>query len=133
MKPFFVDTSAFYALADRDDRHHAEACAIVERELKSKTHPFTTNYVVAETHVLILSRLGHQAARRWLRDFVLPQEQVSEADQQAARAIILRHADKGYSLTDATSFAVMRRSGVHQVFAFDVHFAQFGFELIRCG
>jgi predicted nucleic acid-binding protein len=58
-------------------------------------------------------------------------EQVTLRDQFDARNIILSHADKDYSLADATSFAVMRRLGVRLAFTFDAHFTQFGFEVER--
>jgi len=126
----FVDTSALYALADENDRHHAEAKRTAERIKKLGVLAFTTNYIVAETHVLLLSRLGADAARTWLDRFVLKVEQVSEKDQAHARNLVLTHDDKDYSLTDASSFSIMRRLGTHIAFAFDAHFRQFGFEII---
>lgn len=131
MELVLTDTSAFYALADLADRHHREAVGCASRLTGSAHRVFTTNYIVAETHVLILSRLGPEAARKWLRDFSLPIEQVTAEDQAAARAIVLDNTDRSYSLTDAASFAVMRRLGVRRAFAFDTHFEQFGFLLER--
>ena len=131
MERTLVDTSALYALADRSDRHHAAAVVVARRLTADGVRPFTTNYLVAEGHVLLLSRIHPEAARRWLRQLSLPVEQVTEADQLDARAIILGHADKDYSLTDATSFAVMRRLGIGRAFAFDDHFRQFGFAVER--
>ena len=92
---------------------------------------FTTNFVVAETYALINARRGHRAARAWLRDFDLEIVRVSEDDEAGARDILFRHDDKAYSYTDATSFAVMERRGVRLALAFDEHFAQYGFELLR--
>jgi predicted nucleic acid-binding protein len=39
--------------------------------------------------------------------------------------------DREFSFVDATSFAVMRRRGVHQAFAFDNDFAAAGFVELR--
>lgn len=130
-EPVLVDTSALYALADRDDRHHLRAKVIVARIKRERLDAVTTNYIVAETHALILSRMGAERARRWLAQFLLPVHQVTEDDQAAARSIVMQHTDKNYSLTDATSFSVMRRLGARFAFAFDAHFAQFGFELLK--
>jgi predicted nucleic acid-binding protein len=126
----FADTSAFYALADRDDRYHEEAVSIVSRINKSNIPVFTSNYIVAETHALILSRMGRHTARLWLNHFSFPMYQITEDDQGAAKTIIFAHSDKDYSLTDATSFCLMRRLGISQAFAFDAHFVQFGYKVL---
>ena len=55
---------------------------------------------------------------------------VTEDDESRATAIIARHVDKRYSFTDATSFAVMERLGLKNVFAFDPHFRQFGSQVL---
>lgn len=38
--------------------------------------------------------------------------------------------DKGYSLVDASSFAIMNRMGIKQALATDDHFRQEGFEVV---
>ena len=49
----FVDTDAWYALADSSDQHHDEAVKIYPK-LLGNYHPLkTTNLIVAETHILI--------------------------------------------------------------------------------
>jgi uncharacterized protein len=55
---------------------------------------------------------------------------VTSADVQRAKAIIYQYDDKDFSLTDATSFAVMERIRVPAVFTFDRHFAQYGFTIL---
>ncbi|MCD4655721.1 PIN domain-containing protein [bacterium] len=128
--PVFVDTSGFYALADGDDAHHYDFLEIVEKIQTEKIPIITSNYIIAETHVLILSRLGHNQARIWLQNFNFPITQVALDDQIAAQNIIIHHSDKDYSFTDATLFCLMRRLGIQTVFTFDHHFKQFGYEFI---
>jgi uncharacterized protein len=55
---------------------------------------------------------------------------VTPADVQRAKAIIYQYTDKDFSLTDATSFAVMERIRVASAFTFDRHFAQYGFTVL---
>jgi predicted nucleic acid-binding protein len=45
-------------------------------------------------------------------------------------SIIYQYDDKDFSLTDATSFAVMERLRVPAAFTFDRHFAQYGFTVL---
>jgi predicted nucleic acid-binding protein len=62
-EPVFVDTSALYALLDRDDRRHADAAAIWRR-LAEEARPLTTHsYVLVEAFALVQRRLGPAAVR----------------------------------------------------------------------
>jgi predicted nucleic acid-binding protein len=130
MARVFVDTSAIYALLDRGDGNHRAARALFERLRKQRADPVITNFVVAEAHALLLGRLGPEVARRWLGRIVWHVERVTVEDEAAALDIVCGHADKTYSYTDATSFAVIKRLRIARVAAFERHFAQFGFELI---
>lgn len=126
-----VDSGAFFAIAAPDDSHHQSARLAFARAAHESIPLFTTNFVVAETYALFNSRRGPHVARAWLRDLRLGVVRVTEADEAAARELLLRHDDKAYSYTDATSFAVMTRLGVRLALAFDQHFAQHGFDLLR--
>jgi predicted nucleic acid-binding protein len=129
MARIFVDTSAIYALLDRDDARHAPARARFDQLKQSRTEPVLTNFIVAESHALLLARLGPAVARRWLFANIWHVERVSEEDETKARSIIDSYADKGFSYTDATSFAVMERLRLRRAVAFDRHFQQYGFQL----
>lgn len=130
MARILVDTSAVFALLDRSDANHAVARTRLEQLKRRRIEPLLTNFIVAESHALALSRLGGEVARRWLVGNVWPVERVTEDDESKAEAIVGRHVDKTYSYTDATSFAVMERLRLRTVFAFDPHFRQYGFQLL---
>jgi predicted nucleic acid-binding protein len=130
MARILIDTSAVYALIDRDDENHGSAKARVRALRKGRHEPVLTNFLVAECHALLLARLGPPIARRWLFSNVWKVERVVEADEAAAREIIRRYDDKGFSYTDATSFAVMDRLGIERALSFDVHFRQYGVTLV---
>ena len=130
MARVFVDTSAVYALLDRGDGWHKAAAATLQSLRLARTEPLLTNFVVAESHALALSRLGPEIARRWLLGNVWPVERLTEHDEARARAIIAQYTDKTFSYTDATSFAVMERLGLRRAFAFDPHFQQYGFQVV---
>ena len=129
----FVDTSAFYALADPTDGHHADATLIARQLATPPSRLVTTNLILAESHALLLARRGRAAAFRWLE--VVDRSQIAVVrllpeDERKARQILAQYDDKNFSLTDATSFAVMERLRVGSAFAFDRNFAQYGLQVL---
>lgn len=120
------DSSAVLALLDARDAGHERAAAVVERLARENRPGFITNYVEVETHALLLRKLGRSAARDWLFAKGVPVIRATPADEDRARAILTRHADKDWSLCDAISFAVMDAQQVKTAFSFDRHFAQYG-------
>lgn len=131
-----LDSSAFLALISRRDAHHVEAQAAWARLIDERWSTFTSNFVVAETHALFLARLGRDSAATFLRDIARSSTvivRVSVRDEARARAIIIQYEDKDFSLTDATSFAVMERLRIRHALTFDRHFAQYGFSPMNQG
>ncbi len=55
---------------------------------------------------------------------------VEEGDEERAFVIITRYQDKDFSMTDATSFAVMERLNLHWAFSFDSDFRQYGWNIL---
>ncbi|HEV8714927.1 MAG TPA: PIN domain-containing protein [Candidatus Binatia bacterium] len=126
MRRVFVDTGAFYAVLNRTDQHHREAARPFEQAVTEAWRLLTSNFIVAETHALVLTRLGRDLAADWLRDVPAAVIRVTEQDEAKAKQIIFGYRDKEFSYCDATSFAVMERLRLRQVMAFDPHFAQYG-------
>jgi predicted nucleic acid-binding protein len=130
----FVDSSAYIALARLDDEHHLDAIAILNALQGRRARLYTTNFVVAETHAMLLRYLGIAPARQFLQDLdhskVTTVVRAEPDDESAARAVIYRYSDKDFSLTDAISFAIIARLHIPQVFAFDHHFAQYGLQVL---
>lgn len=130
----FLDSSGFLALVNPHDEHHPAARAIWTRLTTERWGTATTNFMVAETHQLFLVRLGHRHATAFLRRFLASSTaviRVSTQDEERAQQIIFRYTDKDFSLTDATGFVVMERTGITQAFSFDQHFAQYGLTTLR--
>ena len=131
----FVDTSAFYAASDRDNREADTARALVARLVAERSQLVTTNFVLAELHALILTRVNRHLALTVLQGLrlspTLTIERITEADEQRAWEIIERYDDKAFSFADAASFAVMERRGITVAFSLDRHFAQYGWTVIR--
>jgi uncharacterized protein len=128
-----VDASAYFALLDTDDANHVQARTISHRLIAEGWRLFTTSFVLAETHALLLNRLSQEIATRFLRDMEHSPTTlvwVTPADVERAKAIIYQYTDKDFSLTDAASFAIMERLRVPSAFTFDRHFAQYGFPVL---
>jgi len=133
MPAVFVDTSAFFAILDRDDLHHAPAARLWKRTLDSGAPLFTSNYVVVETCALLQRRNGMAAVRTLIED-ILPLigiEWVTEALHTAAILSALSANRKGLSVVDCVSFAMMRAQGAKYALAFDLHFREQGFTAPR--
>jgi predicted nucleic acid-binding protein len=125
----FVDTSAFFSLANLNDVAHSTVTSIASKLIEQRRRLFTSNFVVAETHALVLSKLGRDIAIRVLTDLDESDTtivRVSAADERRGRQILAQYQDKSFSLTDATSFAIMERLRIGQAFTLDGHFAQYG-------
>jgi len=96
----FVDTGAWYAVADRSDGHHLEARKWYERR-GIHEELVTTDLILAETFSLLMSRLGHQAARVWWEAFrhadvryIAP----TPADLDRATEVMAHFSDQDLSL-----------------------------------
>jgi predicted nucleic acid-binding protein len=129
----FIGSSAFYALSDRDDANHQAVVAIVGALQRSRWSLATSTYVVAEQHALHLSRPGRAVALQALAAIDRSDIQIVRAgpiDDRAARQILVRYIDKEWSFTDASSFAIMDRLGIHHAFTFDRDFEQYGFSVL---
>ncbi|HKV83820.1 MAG TPA: PIN domain-containing protein, partial [Ktedonobacterales bacterium] len=108
----FVDTSAYYALADARDNNHAVALTTAQQINREGNTLLTSNFVVAETHTLLLNRLGRDITERMLDRLYASATQIVRAyerDETRAREIIHQRHDRKFSLVDAISFASMER------------------------
>jgi predicted nucleic acid-binding protein len=129
----FIDTGAYYGFMDRQDRNHAAAVAIMRWLARERWQPYTSNFIRAEAHALLLNRLGRHFASRFLDDLARSRTRFirfHDANEDRALAILAQYQDKVFSLTDATSFAVMDRLGITHAFAFDRNFEQYGFTVL---
>ncbi len=126
-KSVFVDTSAFFALADQTDRLHHQALQYVQSTDRLLV---TSNVIVHETITLLRMRLGYEQALqfgiRLLGETTTPIIRMTQADEEKAWALFRQYPDKRFSFTDCTSFAIMKRLGIRTAFAFDDDFRQFG-------
>lgn len=128
----FLDTSAFYAVLDADDRNHARAVPVWEELIGTDAVMVTTSYVLVETSALLQHRLGLEAVQAFQEAIypLLNIEWLGAETHEAGMAAVLTTRRKKLSLVDCVSFDVMRRRGLRHAFAFDAHFAEQGFQCV---
>jgi predicted nucleic acid-binding protein len=127
----FIDTGAWVALADRDDAHHAKAASIYPTLLKTQGRLITSNLVIAESYILILNELGHQAAINFLERIKASPRILkvysNEDIESDAEELLRQYSDQDFSYADAVSFVIMKREKIKKAFSFDGHFLTAGF------
>lgn len=127
----FVDTSAWFAYANRRDPEHRAVREVVGRRA---VRLVTSNFVFDETVTLCRSRLGHAAAAKVgevLRENpMIDLIRLSAEDERRAWELFLARADKDYSFTDCTSFVLVRRMKLDLCVALDEDFAREGFATV---
>ncbi|UCH24968.1 MAG: PIN domain-containing protein [Trueperaceae bacterium] len=122
----FVDSSVWYAAADRGDRSHDRAKSILSKGERL----VTSDHVLIETWLLLRHRIHQRAAERFwagLRAGVARIETVSSADLEVAFALGETFSDQDFSIVDRTCFALMQRLGIYRVASFDNDFGIFRF------
>ena len=137
MTRLFVDTSAWYPLADAGHPDHKSILDELRLRILAGARIVTTNLVVAETHVLLLRRAGRPAAMAFLESVHQAPNQVAYATPERVATAITNwldaFADQSFSMADAVSFAVMDELGIREVLTLDRHFATAGFVMLPGG
>ena len=132
MAPVLLDTSGAVRGSSFGRALRYAACRDVFRELLARPAGLlTTGSLLAETHALVLSRVGPAAARSLLERLTAsPRIEVVPVDaglRGAALSFLVNRPDRTYSLADAISFVVMWQRSMGTVFTLDADFAAEGF------
>jgi predicted nucleic acid-binding protein len=134
MRGLFIDTSGWVASVNRGDLFHAATTRAFDGWLKQGGLLVTTDYVLDETLTHMRMRFGLEVAQAWWekaeQSTRLRWEWVGMARAEKAREMFFHHCDKDYSLTDCTSFVVMKELKLKQALTTDKHFAQAGFQVL---
>jgi len=118
----FVDSSAWYAVADAGDASHERAVALLDQFSGDLV---TSDHVLIETWFLASGRESSAAADRLverIRKGLARVEPAGLADLEVAAEIGRAFPDQDFSIVDRTSWSIMERLGIHRAVAFDVDF-----------
>ena len=98
----FTDTSFFYALVDRRDAFHEVCKKLLQQAEKQQKRILTTNFIVAEAHALILSRLGRSIAYQWL-ETVMEYAWIERVMEDGLMVVVPKRADNWLEIAVAGS------------------------------
>lgn len=130
----FVDTSAWFPLADPEDPAHAEVAGALRHAVQHGSRIVTTNLVVAETHTLLVRRIHRAAGLAFLREIARDPHSVvtstPEHEARAQREWLEHYDDQDFSVTDAVSFVVMTERDTPEALTLDHHFRVAGFRTV---
>jgi Predicted nucleic acid-binding protein, contains PIN domain len=135
--PVFIDTGAFYARADEDDKRHGDAVRLFDgiRSNKVAYRPlYTSQAVLSEFATLALYKLGHADATRVLTA-VRESESINSVpvDKPAFETAVEQfeeYDDQEISFVDHTTSVLADERGIDHIFAFDSGFRTLGFSLV---
>jgi uncharacterized protein len=131
MKFIFVHTSYYVALFSSTDRFHQEAVRLANT---LKRRAVVTEFVLMEFGNLASSGQGRQIFTDLLRRLQQdPRTRFIPASHELFQRgcdLFSQRADKNWSLTDCTSFVVMREHRLVDALTTDHHFEQAGFNML---
>ncbi len=124
----FVDTSGFFSVSDKAEKHHHEASRIYNQSW----FRLTTNYVLDEFVALAAARkLSREKILAFSEEILIDETVeivwVNKDLHTTAVELLKNRKDKSYSLCDAVSFVVMRERKITDALTTDHHFEQEGF------
>lgn len=134
MKHFFVDTSYFIALVNVKDIYHNLAKEWAQQIKRDKIICHLTIPIIFEL-ADGFSRLSRREMGKSLIDNILNSENYivhpfSETIYQEALELYSSREDKEWGLTDCYSFKIMEENKISKTLTADIHFKQFGMEIL---
>ena len=130
----FVDTGAWLALNDKHDQFFEKAMEVRRRIEKDKIELITSDFVFDESLTFIRYRVSHEVAVLFgssiMHSTIVTMMSVDNDVLHQAFEIFKKYKDQAFSLTDCTSFVLMKRLKLRTCFTFDSHFSQMGFSLL---
>ncbi len=127
-----IDTAAFLGIINAKDTNHQVAKEVWFSLIQRDKSMVCNSYILLETLSLLQKRTGLDAVQDFQHNVqpLLKIEWVTESKHNTAMQILLATNRRRLSLVDCASFETMQRLGIQEVFTFDQHFSEQGFEVI---
>jgi predicted nucleic acid-binding protein len=129
----FVDTSGLFAFLVQDDEMHEREKAVFSHLAHRNARLLTSSYVLLETISLLQRRVGLDSVKDF-NETVFPLLEViwvGETWHNRALERLMAESKRQLSITDCLSFEIMDEREIIEVFTFDRHFAERGFEILN--
>lgn len=127
----FIDSSGYFALLNKRDDRHGEACRILARLASQGRKAVTTDYVLDESATLLRARGFFHYASLLLENLRFSDAcrvvHVTTHHFNSAATLFLLYHDQSFSFTDCVSFVVMRELHLKDALAKDRDFKIAGF------
>lgn len=133
MKQVFADTGFWISLLNTKDRWHQKTITI-NRDLQSQKTTIVTSELVLTEFLNFFSRFSSNIRQRagLTVQNIQSHPNITIVAQtnplfNKALELYLQRPDKAWSLTDCSSFIIMRELQITEALAYDKHFQQAGF------
>jgi predicted nucleic acid-binding protein len=128
MKTVFADAFYFVARLNRRDQHYER---VLQFSANFRAKLLTSDFVLME----VADALAASEARGRVKNFIEHLRQQSGCEIipastnlfSQALEVFHQRSDKGWTLTDCTSFVIMQNRGISEALTGDKHFEQAGF------
>lgn len=122
----FADTSALFALLNRNDGQHARASQAARLVREQREELWTIDAVAVELWRLLRASFGREPADRLIQGLAergLAIEASAREDYARAWQIAADWADQDFALSDRLGFAAIERARAFRAWSYDADFA----------
>ena len=126
----FVDTGAWIALWDKNDKNHIEAKKHLQLLKRRRARLFSNDYILSETYTRFIYDFGLNAALEFYQSVVEGAEhnltviEIDEGARQSVWRFLRKYSDHKLSFADATAAVCFLNYELDEIFTFDGHFRE---------
>ncbi|MBW3623208.1 MAG: hypothetical protein KY468_07330 [Armatimonadetes bacterium] len=128
-----VEAGGWLSVLISTDRYHERGSRYFQELIHRRTRFFTTDFILDEVITRLRYDVGHSIALQFLdliheseASGILVIHSIIQEDWGRAEAIFRQYKESKLSFTDCTTFAILEKHPVEEVFGYDQHFEMMG-------